>query len=253
MQKIIAVSLLWLFASVAHAGCEGLADKLNAELYPVENEARDMRFSTCKVWPFDPSKSIVALVHFQEGSSFAVPPNKTEGLYDLTVLLVSSDSGKILNRLVQEGEFTSDAIMLNGISIDTAPYNLAKNIRAFGVRAGFSNSSALNSIVFEKISLYVLQGSSLKPVLGGLVVTEKLVEQNGDCNISSTVTNRTLAIAETTTRGYADLILREKKIKDTESREKGECKQIQKALSKNYVLHFTGESYALPGEIQHIN
>lgn len=248
MQRIIAVLLLGLFSSVAWAGCEGLAEKLNAELYvDQDGTVKELRFSNCKVWPYDPSKTIVALVHFQEGSSFATPPDQTDGLYDLTVLLVKSDSGEILNHLFLKGAFSSDAIHFNGITIDTAPYNLAKNVRAFGVRAGFANSSALNSIEFVQMNLYVVRERSLKQVLGGLVVSKKLNERgDGDCTDSATVTNRTLAIADAATLGYADLRLSEKTAEIRSKKEDKGCRDTEKVFSRNHVLRFNGDEYVVP-------
>jgi hypothetical protein len=249
---IPAVILLGLFSSLVHADCEGLAEKLNATLYPAgQGMVKDLSFSHCKVWPFDPGKTIVALAHFQEGSSFSVPPDNTDGLYDLTVLVVKSDSGEVVNRLFQKSAFASDAIRLNGISIDTAPYDLARNLRAFGVTAGFSNSSALNSWEHTQISLYVPQGSGLKQVLGNLVSVKRLHEQVDDCNESATVALRTLAIATTGSHGYADLILREKKTELKGKKEKNECKVTEKTFPKNYTLRFNGESYAVPKELQY--
>ena len=119
------------------------------------------------------------------------------------------------------------------------------------MKAGFANSSALNSIQYLTINLYVIQDNSLKPVLRDLVITKKLVEQNdGDCNISSTVTNRTVAIADTTTRGYADLITNEKRIEIRNKNENGKCREMQNVVSRSYTLRFNGESYALPVETQ---
>jgi hypothetical protein len=127
MQKIILIIFMWGIYSLVQAGCDSLPVKLNTELYLGKNTiSKGLSFSSCKVWPFDTSKSIVALVHFQDGSSFEGSTNTTDGLYDLTLLLVESRSGRIFTSLFQKSAFTSDAIVFNGVAIDTAPYNLTK-------------------------------------------------------------------------------------------------------------------------------
>ena len=252
MNKYITIFALWAFSSLTFASCEGLAEKLNAELYPIENgTARDLRFSNCKVWPFDPSKTIVVLVHFKEGSSIAVPPNDTEGLYDLTVLLVTSDAGKILNRLSQVNAFTSDAIMLDGIAIDTAPYKLGQNLRAFGVRATFNNSSSVSSWEHSQIALYVTQDNKLKQVLERLVVNNKRYEQVDDCIETLVNINRTLSISSTSSFGFADLLVKEKMVVDEGKKESSDCKVTNRMMTKDYILHFDGTTYVVPEEMRY--
>ena len=165
--------------------------------------------------------------------------------------MVKSDSGEIVNRLFQESAFSSDAIRLNGITIDTAPYNLAKNLRAFGVTAGFSNSSALNSWEHTQINLYVAQGSGLKQVLENLVLVKRLYELDADCATSATITLRTLAIATTGSHGYADLNIREKTTEIKGRKEKNECNETEKTFSNSYTLRFNGERYVVPKGLQY--
>ncbi len=245
---------MWGVYSLVQAGCDGLPVKLNAELnYGKNTMSKELRFSSCKVWPFDSSKTIVALVHFQDGSSFEGAANTTDGLYDLTLLLVESRSGKVLTRYFQKSVFTSDAIIFNGVAIDTAPYNLTNNIRAFGVKAQFSNLSALNKIEYDQLNLYVNNGGSIQNVLSNLEIAKHLIEVGDHDCVSTFLINRTIAISNTSTKGYADLSINEKKTDDVSKSKNDECKETQKINTKKYMMHFNGENYNLPDEIKSIN
>jgi hypothetical protein len=171
--------------------------------------------------------------------------------YDLTVLIVKSDSGEILNQLFQEKAFSSDAIGLTGITIDTAPYKLTPDQRAFGVRARFSNSSAVSSWEHEQLNLYAPQGKTLKKVLERLVMVKKLYEKADDCEESLTDINRTLILAATRSHGKADLILKEKTSSDKSDMVKNECVWEKKIALKTYLLRFDGHIYAVPSELQY--
>lgn len=242
-----------MISLLAHAGCDGLAEKLNASLYRIDKGiAKDLSFNACKVWPFDPSKTIVVLAHRQE-SNIAAQANQdnSDGIYDLTVLLVNSNSDEVINQLFQKSVFTSDAIRLNNIVIDTAAYNLGKNLRAFGVKAMFATVSSVGSWEHSQIALYVPQGNKFKVVLGRLVVTNKIYQQEDDCIEKLTDISRTLSIADTSNFGHADLLLKEMMVVDEGKREENDCKVSKKISSKNYALRFNGESYAVPGELQY--
>ena len=163
--KTIATVLLFSFSSVSYADCDSLVAKLNTFLnYPNSEPDGEQSFTSCKAWPADPSKTIVALVHFQKGSYFNAPPVPGNGLFDLDVLIVKSDNGEILQRHLQKGALSSDAMALSGITIDTARYTLAQQIRAFGVRADFSHSGGSNPAHYQVINLYIAQSKKISQV-----------------------------------------------------------------------------------------
>lgn len=241
--KITAAVLLLSLTQLSYAECEGLPERLNKKLGYPDHETEGY-FHVCKVWPADASKTIVALAHFQKGSSFSMPPNESDGLYDLDVLIVKTDSGEIQHRLFQKGALSSDAIYFTGIDIDTARYQLAPGVIAFGLRANRGGPAEV-----QTIKLYVLQRNKLKQILNNLSMVEHFAEAHVDCPHSSEI-RRTLALASTASHGYADLILQEKKVEGAPVRTKTDCgvKEIQS--SHRYTLRFDGDTYVVPQELQ---
>jgi len=232
------------FARVSCAECEGLFDQLNKSLGYPESETEGY-FAACKVWPADANKTIVALAHFQKGSSYGEPSSWGEGLWDLDMLIVKTDSGEIQHRLFQKGAVSSEAIRFIGIDIDTARYQLAPTTIAFGIRANFGGPADV-----ETLSLYVIQQNKLKPILSKLIMLANYGEDHVECPSWSRAT-RTLAIAKTVSNGYADLILQEKKVEqdmvddDTNEISPG-CTVEETKSSQRYTLRFDGNTYIVP-------
>ena len=252
MKNIVVILSLCFYSVLAHAECEGLAEKLNVRLYGTESGmAKDMSFSACKVWTFDPSKTIVVMAHHQASNLIKSSQDYSEGLYDLTVLLVNSNSSAIVNMLFQKGVLSSDAIRLNNVIIDTAPYNLGQNKRAFGVRAKFGTLSSVGSWEHSQLGLYIPREKKLDYVLGRIVVENKVFQPVDDCIEKLTDITRTLSISKASNLGYADLMVKEKVIVDEGKREKSECNVTKKIFTKNYVLRFNGEKYVVPVELEY--
>jgi hypothetical protein len=241
--KITVAALLLSLTQLSYAKCEGLTETLNEKLGYLSNETEGY-FSACKIWPADAGKTIVALAHFQKGSSITVPPDSSDGLYDLDVLVVKTDSGEIQHHLFQKGVLSSDAISFSGIDIDTARYQLAPGVIAFGLRFNRGGPAEV-----QTIRLYVIQQKKLKQILSKLSMVEYFSEAQVDCPHSSNV-RRTLAVAGTANHGYADLVLQEKMIVGDPVRTKSDCTVKKWQNSHRYILHFDGDTYVVPQELQ---
>ncbi len=243
MSKLAVAALLLSFAQLGWAECEGLPEQLNKELGYPDLETENY-FSACKVWPADAKKTIVALAHFQKGSSFSVPPDGGDGLYDLDVLIVRSGTGEIQHRLFQKGAVSSDAIRFIGIDLDTARYQLAPKVIAFGLRANRGGPADV-----QTITLYVVRQNRLKSILSKLSMVEYFAESHIDCPHSSEV-RRTLAIANTVSNGFTDLILQEKKTEGVPVGTIDGCTMDETKTSQRYTLRFDGNIYVVPKELQ---
>jgi hypothetical protein len=243
----VGITVILLVASLpALADCEGLITSMNKRLNYPDLDTRAY-VADCKVWPAHPDKTIVALAHFQEGSNFSLPPTSDEGLYDLDVLIVRTGTEEVLHRLLQKGALTSDAIGLREIAIDTARYTLAKETSAFGVRANRRNPHA----EIQSISLYVVRGNALKQVMNKLMTLESFSENQAlaDCARSSDI-RRTLAMAGTSSHGFADLIVKEKSTIAEPFAVKTGCDVKEEKFVRRYRLRFDGVAYVVPPELQ---
>lgn len=239
-------AILLLATSPAFADCEGLITRMNKRLNYPDIDTQGY-VADCKVWPAYPAKTIVALAHFQEGSSYSQPPTSNEGLYDLDVLIVKTGTDEVLHRLLQKGALTSDAIALREIAIDTGRYNLAKDAAAFGVRANRRNPHA----EIQSIRLYVVQENTLKQVMDKMKTIESFSENQvlADCTRSSDA-RRTLALASTSSHGYADFIVHEKLTLVEPVVVKTGCHVKEEKIARRYRLRFDGTAYVVPPDLQ---
>lgn len=242
LKIIIAIALLQL-SQISQAACDGLADKVSSELhYPDSASAEGRFFSDCKIWPIDSSQTIVVLAHFQKGSSFTSPESNM-GLYDLDILLVKTKSARVVSRLFQKGALSSDSVGLDRIAIDTARYNLAPNVRAFGIRVHYAHPKRYYPHEFEDLNLYVINGEEISLVLDKLGTIDSGGEV-GECDGFFSDTRRTLAIGKTTSHGYADLVVTTKTIDSETKILNGECVEVKQQPSVTQdTLQFDGKAY----------
>jgi len=247
--KAVVVLLLLALAPLSYADCEHPTENVVKALndYPGGKTADLTTFVDCKVWPADPTKTLVALVNPQN-----VPDSDAlhRGHYDLEMLVLETSSGTVLQNLFRKDALVTDAMILLNIRLDTARYILAPGVIAFGVRA---YRRAPFDDEMQDMNLYVIQENKLKPILNNLMMYELYTGRAADSrehDCSSTDSSRTLAIAKTSTQGYADLIVQEKKsVRGAGS--KDDCSDAKtRTSSRQYILHFDGSSYVLPTQLQ---
>lgn len=192
-----------------------------------------------KVWPGNPERTIVIYASLHKNADGSEDDaNAEQEMYNLDVFIIKNSSGEILQRYSQENAFTSDAMHLDGISLDTANYALKPGERAFGIRASYSHMGCAGSET-ESLSLFEPSDQGLKPVLSDLDM-EINSSMCQSCEYSNT--KRTIALADTSSNGYRDLILSEKRADVAE----GECNKKEVRSSRKYILHFDGAKYPLP-------
>ena len=232
------------FNAVENRGCEQALPTLALRVADRLGHLRGKQIHTavCKAWPGDSTKTIVALVREKDGA--------TDGMadYDLDVAVLRTDSGEILQHVLQKGAITSDAMRFDGIAIDTANYALARNVRAFGLRTHHSHSGGTSSSD-ETLRLYVPQGTVLKPVLAELTMNTSGYDRGDGCN-GSWETARTVALGSASNQGYAQLVISEASTRQEVKTRKGRCTEVVSRSSRRYVLPFDGTQYVLPAGLR---
>ena len=232
------------FKAIPDRGCDQELPTLALRAADKLGHLRGKQIHTaiCKAWPGDPAKSIVALVWPQDGTT------DEEGSYDLDVLIVKTKSGELLQHVTQKGAIASDAMHFDGIWLDTANYELAHGVRAFGVRTRHSHMGGTSSSD-ETLSLYVPRGNELKPVLLDLNMNSSVGDRGGECN-EARATVRTLAIGSASSHGYAHLVVAENNTNQEIKTLKDGCEETVSQSSHRYVLQFDGTKYVAPKEVQ---
>jgi len=206
-------------------------------------------FSVCKDWPVDPALTITAVSKFVPDKVYA--KGEKIGSYDLDLSVWSADESTSLATYRQTAAFSTDAIELESVELDTARYKLTPKLRAFGVRAMFRGSSSVNPLNETVLSLYVKEGNNLRPVLDRLVVYRFSGEWDGNCAGDRGTTVRTIEMGKTNSHGYADLIVKSVTTGLTGEGPPDTCE----IKTTNYkpeltTLHYDGKSYVLPNGFQ---
>lgn len=128
-------------------------------------------------------------------------------------------------RIIASGDAQISSAMLNpdldntSLRLDTADYQLAPGIRAFGVDAGSGyTANCGDGTIGPSRSLYVRDGDRIRPGLQGLGLSYSMTMQQGAadrCHVKATglpdVTEKwtvTIAIARTMSHGWNDLLIR---------------------------------------------
>lgn len=174
-----------------------------------------------------------------------------DGSYSLSLAVVSSANGQPLASVRQAAMYVSDAFYFDGLSLDTGRFQLAPEVRAFGVRASFRGSSRVNPLDQVGLNLYVREGTTLRPVLEKFLAYSYSGEWDGNCSGQRQETTRTLDIGKTRSHGYADLIVRSVTTTTT-GRGKGDSCQSTDKTAKPVLttLRYDGERYPLPESLK---
>lgn len=200
----------------------------------------------CRVWPADTSLTLMAvplLGEWQEDGSYR------DGDLDLLVVDTTTLHPRATLRL--PGAMSSDAVRIEGVSLDTARYRLSADVRAFGVRISRSGSSQPNPFSDTRLQLFVLDKDRLTPVTGQIVMNLFSGEWDTRCTGEFNDVERTLEVEPPPAQGFATLRVRER-ITGIINREDaaGQCVEDRHTLPvKHYTLQPKGRSYPLPEAI----
>ncbi|WP_264558094.1 hypothetical protein [Flavobacterium sp. N2270] len=163
------------------------------------------------------------------------------------ILIIDSKSGNIKSYFFESSKtnnWISDAIQLTEITIDTAPYKVSKNERAFGIRLHFIGSSRPNPYENEIISLFVQSKNKLKKILNNYEISYNGGEWDTNCEGKFVDERKVLIISNNKTNGLFDILVKNK-ISETTNyiNENGECNYIEKNKTKKKSLKFNGYEY----------
>jgi hypothetical protein len=222
-------------ASVAKwAGVKG-------ELKPWGNGDGLIAAASCKAMPDAPDTTIAAIAF----DTNHVGPNNDEGKITQVVALVKGGEVVSATRSTIEQDVLTE---VGDFHIDTAPYWLSPDVRAFGVVFDSSarGPSCADAAADEELTLYIREGNALRPVFGtnrgGWVAIDPDACSTGIEGARSESANMTIAIEKTTSHGFADLALSAHVVR-SELKNK-DWVDIGKR-TKRIVLHYDGKTYGV--------
>lgn len=169
--------------------------------------------------------------------------DSAEMYYSLkTWIVVVENSGKILSKTFVNME--SDAVVLTRFSIDTAPYQVSENSRAFGIRTVYRGSSRANPYDYESISLFIRKGNELKIILKDFVLEQFDGEWDTNCAGEFTHQDKVLIVSNNLTNGYYDITVKNKISKENTFVDKlGECDGTEVTTVEKTVLKYLNGGY----------
>ncbi|HEX7816307.1 hypothetical protein [Dyella sp.] len=201
----------------------------------------DSHTMICKTWPAHPELTLAAVPLMQSSTD-------DENAGDLDVLVLDSASQKVQQRLRLKHFMDDDAIRIETIAFDTARYQLAPGILAFGVRKTLEGSSHVNPFEEVDLSLYVIDNGKLRAVIDGVVVSKSNGEWDGNCAGTSTDSKSVLSMSKDNSHGFAGIDIAT--TTQEASSELDSQKQCQDKLGKSrrdqVHLSYDGQKYAMP-------
>lgn len=171
--------------------------------------------------------------------------------FDLNVhiLVVNNTSGKVTQAIFEtnkNNQWTSDAIKLDKIEIDTITYILSNRESAFAIRTFYIGSSRINPYTSESLSLFVKYDSAFKKILNNYTVSEYKGDWDGLCAGEFIDYKKSLVMSEEKSNGYFDIIIKNKIIKAINSEDKnGDCDTRKSSTTETSILKFDGITYKL--------
>ena len=195
-----------------------------------------------KVLPNDNAKSVLVLPKYstkeqdEYGHDFLI--------MDAYVLVVDNQSGKILYRNIEKDAWTSDAIEIQSLTIDTGLYILGQGKRAFGIRVSSSNSSRLNPYSIEDLNLFIVEENKLNKVANNITIYsyggEAGLDCAGDMNSESTI----ITIDDKhQTNGFNNLRLKTTETNTVSKLVKGDCQTKETKKQTVTILKYNGKEY----------
>ena len=158
--------------------------------------------SACKLWPYKTNTLLVAFA-YDEG----VQEEKT-----IVVAILNKSMRVTAHYKERFGEGVGQTYGPSSFTLDTARYDLASGVRAFGLR--FSSfgpgASAANSHHSDYLTLFVQKDKTLRPVFSDYMEYQNALSgligyPTGHEFIESGI--KTISISKSSTNGYADLIV----------------------------------------------
>lgn len=201
----------------------------------------NMDFFTQKIIPYDKEKSILVIPKYNANEK-----DEYDHYYfvlDAYIIVIDNATGKIIAKLIEPNAWTSDAVMLSSISIDTGLYILNKTTRAFGVRVNYSGSSRPNPYSETNLSLYTLAKNSLHQVLKNYSISQSTGEWDTNCAGEFEYHNSTIDIDKVQNNGLNNIIVKTKSVKTINIATNDDCDSKETTKEYTSKLIFNGKEY----------
>ena len=201
-------------------------------------------YISCKAMPDDSAQTLIAYA-----DRVADISDEGIGEFNLSFLTVDSTTHKLimLNR-IKEPLF-SDAISLNSIELDTAPFIAVPDIRLVGLRLNYSGHSQPNPFSMTVLNLYDLKNK--KTVLDSFIVTRYRAETDTRCNADIEERKSILMMQKNKSKEYYDIQVHSNIDQYNFSGTSENCRESKHKISQQkFMLKFDGKQYQIPAQFK---
>jgi len=242
MKKLFTVLMLLFVFADAYSQEQNafLLDKVLTQLKLNKKQIHEP-FYRSKVLPNKTSNSVLAIPKYRT--------NETDkyGNYflelDAYIVVADNATGKILNKYVEENVWTSDAFVLEDITIDTGIYQLNTENRAFGIRVDFKGSSRPNPFGQTDLSLFIIKNNQLKKVLNNFPISEYHGEWDTNCAGKFEDVTGVISIDKNKSNGFGNIIVKDKIVNTKNIPTTDDCVEKKTTKSSTKILKFNGKEY----------
>lgn len=189
-----------------------------------------------KILPFAKEKSVLVIPKIMEQEEDNVVLNSY-------ILVINNRTGEIINNYYENDSWTSDALRLETIEVDTAPYILNSTTRAFGVRVQYGGSSRPNPYGEHHLSLFIVKSNKLVKVLNDFTVYSMHGEWDTYCSGEFVTESKVLVLSKNVTNNFRDIIVKNKTTTTTNTPKGEDCVEEAKEVTTTQILHFSEGSY----------
>lgn len=162
---------------------------------------------------------------------------------DAYIVVANNETAEILYKIYQPNAWTSDAVMLTSIEIDTGLYNLNQQTRAFGMRVSYTGSSRPNPYYKTDLSLFITQNDILKQVLSNFVISEFHGEWDTNCVGDFESIKSSIDIDKVQSNGFNNLIIRTTKTQTENILTNEDCVEKNKIVKTTKKLIYNATEY----------
>jgi hypothetical protein len=230
MRNIILITLIILASNISFATSYDtvLAKKVFANLKLEKTDCFE-RLITHKDIPNSSKEAIVVIPKIAEhGEGYLV--------LDSYIVIVNKFTGEIISRYFEEKAWHSDAVYLESIEIDTAPFLVHKNYSAFGLRLNYYVRSRAKIYSSTGLSLFIKNDKKIENILKNFAVKLTRGESDTNCNAYIEEHHRILIVSKNKTNDFFDILVKDSITKTTTEEVDGDCKDTKVEKSKESAL-----------------
>lgn len=242
MNWLLAAFFAFFVADDLYA-CEAVDVNILANQVRPGREVSD-EYSKCKIRPSANDELVVSLLFERDGLNL-------EKIFDVDLLIYSMSKKEIISHYRRDSMFRSAGSILDSVSIDTGLYNIARGMRAFGLRADYHTASGPSPTAQQVLQLFAVDGSRIKRVLEKVIMktSHSEVDQSPGqerCEESSEEMISTISMSPKSTNGYFDMIVNQKLSEYKSKIRSGRCVEIKNNYRAAIILKYDGNLYRVP-------